>query len=199
MDLPVVTPVGVDQVGGALPALVSTCPDVPYAVPVAPNETPPAEVTRTRSVLLVLIVSMFAPVAARSSVPALVTEGVVTEVVADTVVWNPASGVVVPMMTLLIWLPPPATVPDKVNAPIVFAVSVVPLKVRLVESVSSPEVVAYGTRPEVRAESSKPPTVNFVPLKVMVDASTNSPSVVAYGTRPEVRAAELMLTERSAG
>ena len=96
-------------------------------------------------------------------------------------------------------MPPPATVPPNVNAPIVFAVSVVPLKVRLAESVSSPEVVAYGTRPDVRAESINPAAVNLVPLKVRLAESTNRPLVVAYGTRPDVSAVELRLTERSAG
>ena len=38
--------VGVTHVGAALPAEVNTCPDVPYAVPVAPKEIPPAEVIR---------------------------------------------------------------------------------------------------------------------------------------------------------
>ena len=40
--------------------------------------------------------------------------------------------------------------PPRVKAPIVLAVNVVPLKVKLAESVSRPPVVEYTTRPEVR-------------------------------------------------
>lgn len=101
MDLPVVIPDAVCHVGAASPLLVKTCPEVPYAVPEEPKDMPPAEVIRIRSVPLVLAVTMFAPVADRASVPALVTEGVVTEVEADTVVNEPARGVDVPITILL--------------------------------------------------------------------------------------------------
>lgn len=65
----------------------------------------------------------------------------VMDVDAFRVVNAPARGVDVPMITLLIWLPPPATVPLRVNAPMVLAVNVVPLKVKLAELVSRPPVV----------------------------------------------------------
>ena len=62
-------------------------------------------------------------------------------------------------------VPPFATVSAVVRAR-VLAVSVVPSKVRLDESVKAPAVVAYGTRPLVSAETVRL-VVEAVPETVM--------------------------------
>lgn len=89
---------------GAVPLKMSRCaaPTVVPRAAVPPSNALPEVSRRNLSLPLVLAVSMFAPVADRASVPALVTDGVVTEVVADAVVNAPVVGVVAPTVPLML-------------------------------------------------------------------------------------------------
>jgi hypothetical protein len=92
-------------------------------------------------------------------------------------------------------VPPFATVRALVRAR-VLAVNVVPLKVRLDESVNKPPVVAYGTRPEVRPETMRLVVEAVVAVIIVVEAygKTEAVEVVAV----KYAATVWPLTERGA-
>ena len=95
-----------------------------------------------------------------------------TVLLALRVVNAPARGVVEPMITSLIWFPPPDTVPDRVTAPSVLLVSV--------------SVVARPTRVSVDVGSVRTPVLTMVEKIGAVSVLLVNVSVVARPTRVSV-------------
>ena len=99
-------------------------------------------------------------------------EGILTSPVVLRSVNVPANGFDVPMITLLIWLPPPETVPLIVKAPRVLLVSV--------------SVVARPTKVSVLVGRVKVPVLTMVPMTGDVNVLLVIVSVVARPTKVSV-------------
>jgi hypothetical protein len=138
---------------------------------------------------------LFAPVALRASVPALVTDGVVTEVLAESVVNAPVVGVVAPTVPLMLIDAVPVrlvTVPDE-GVPRAGVTSV-----GLLANTSAPVPVSSVTAAARLAEEGVPRNVatpapsEVIPVPPFdganVPPNVTAPVVAVFGVNPVVPA-----------